>query len=123
MRLFLSCLVDWATLTAYGRSTASVALTTANQDFLSVSLANFSESDVLQVTVTAAASGGSEGNGLWVIFGGVQFGQVTSWGRTLTATEYFTKSELGSTLTVAARKDASYSLTLSRVIAIIHKIA
>ena len=100
-----------------------IALTTSNQNVLSVSLANFSESDILQVTVTASASGTNEGNGLWIAFGGVQFGQVTNWGRTLTATEYFTKSELGSTLTVAARKDASYSLNLTRVIAIVRKIA
>lgn len=115
--------VDWTTLSAYGRATSVIALTTANQNVLSVSLANFSESDVLQVTVTASASGTNEGNGLWIAFGGVQFGQVTNWGRTLTATEYFTKSELGSTLTVAARKDASYSLNLTRVIAIVRKIA
>ena len=123
MRLFLSCLVDYATLTAYGRATNTLALTTSNQNVLSVSLANFSESDVLQVTVTATASGTNEGNGLVITFGGVQFSQVTNWGRTLTASEYFTKPELGSTLTVAARKDASYSLTLTRVIAIIRKIA
>lgn len=115
--------VDWTTLTAYGRATNTLALTTSNQNVLSVSLANFSNSDVLQVTVTATASGTNEGNGLVITFGGVQFTQVTNWGRTLTATEYFTKSELGSTLTVAARKDASYSLTLTRVIAIIRKIA
>ena len=115
--------VDWTTLSAYGRATNTLALTTSDQNVLSVSLANFSESDVLQVTVTVTAFGTDEGNGLWIVFGGVQFGQVTSWGRTLTATEYFTKSELGSTLTVAAHKDASYSLTLTRVIAIVRKIA
>lgn len=115
--------IDWTALSVYGRATNTVALTTANQNVLSVSLANFSESDVLQVTVTATASGTNEGNGLWIAFGGVSFAQVTNWGRTLTATEYFTKSELGSTLTVVARKDAPYALTLSRVVAIVRKIA
>lgn len=53
----------------------------------------------------------------------VEFIQVASWGRTLTATEYFTKAELGSALTIVARKDAAYSLTLVRLAAIVRKIA
>lgn len=114
--------LNYTTMSAYGRSTTSLALTTTNQNALTVSLANFKSSDILEVTVTAAATGTNDGNGLIIAFGGVEFIQVASWGRTLTATEYFTKAELGSALTIAARKDAAYPLTLVRLAAIVRKI-
>ena len=115
--------LNYATMSAYGRSTTSLALTTTNQNALTVSLANFKSSDVLEVIITASVAGTLEANGLIITFGGAEFTQVSSWGRTLTAADYFTKAELGSTLTIAARKDASYTLTLNRISAIVRRIA
>ena len=115
--------IDWSTMTVYGRNSSTVALTTSNQTVLTVPLTIFSDTDVLEYTVTVLAHGDGNGNGLVVgVAGAREYIQVGTWGRTCTFVDYETKANLGSSLTVRARKDASYTLNKVLAVAVVRRI-
>lgn len=114
--------IDWSTMTAYGSNSSTVALTTSNQTVLTVSLANFNNTDVLEFVVTVLAFGNANGNGLVVNVGGIECVQVGTWGRTCTFVGYNTKANLGSNLVISARKDASYTLDKTFASAVVRRI-
>ena len=114
--------INWSTMTAYNSNSSTVALTTSNQTVLTVSLANFSNTDVLEFVVTVLAFGDASGNGLCVSVGSLECIQVGTWGRTCTFVGYNTKANLGSNLVVKARKDASYTLNKTFASAVVRRI-
>lgn len=115
--------IDWTTMTVYGRNSSTVALTTSNQTVLTVPLTIFNDTDVLEYTVTVFAHGDNNGNGLVVgVAGAREYIQVGTWGRTCTFVDYETKANLGGSLTVRARKDASYTLNKVLAVAVVRRI-
>lgn len=115
--------IDWGTTAVYGRNSSTVALTTSNQTILTVPLTIFNDTDVLEYTVTVLAHGNENGNGLVVgVAGGREYIQVGTWGRTCTFVDYETKANLGSSLTIRARKDASYVLNKVLAVAVVRRI-
>lgn len=114
--------INWSTMTAYGSNSSTVALTTSNQTVLTVSLANFNNTDVLEFVVTVLAFGNANDNGLIVNAGGIECVQVGTWGRTCTFVGYNTKANLGSNLVISARKDASYTLDKTFASAVVRRI-
>lgn len=78
---------------------------------------------MLEYSVTVLASGDGNANGLIVgTAGGREYNQVGTWGRTCTFVDYDTKANLGSSLTIRARKDASYTLNKILVVAVVRRI-
>ena len=115
--------IDWSTMTVYGRNSSTVALTTSNQTVLTVPLTVFNDTDVLEYTVTVLAHGDGNDNGLVVgVAGAREYIQVGTWGRTCTFVDYETKANLGGSLTVRARKDASYTLNKVLAVAVVRRI-
>lgn len=115
--------IDWGTTAVYGRNSSVVALTTSNQTVLTIPLTIFDDTDVLEYSVTVLASGDASINGLIVgAAGGREYTQVGTWGRTCTFVDYDTKANLGGSLTIIARKDASYTLNKVLAVAVVRRI-
>ena len=115
--------IDWSTTAVYGRNSSVVALTTSNQTVLTIPLTIFNDTDVLEYSVTVLSQGDTYFHGLIVgAAGGQEYKQVGTWGITFAFVDYNTKANLGSSLTIIARKDTSYTLNKVLAVAVVRRI-
>ena len=115
--------IDWSTTAVYGRNSSVVELTTSNQTVLTIPLTIFNDTDVLEYSVTVLSQGDTYFHGLIVgAAGGQEYKQVGTWGITFAFVDYNTKANLGSSLTIIARKDTSYTLNKVLAVAVVRRI-
>lgn len=110
--------INFSTLVAYNSSSTSMSLTTSSQDCLTVDVSNLPPNKNFIVFFSGAASGSNTITGLGIRcrynnVDGKEYTSVTTWGKTVTGLDIFTKVSGVNSLFLRARKDNDSSVTLS----------
>lgn len=115
--------IDFTTLSAYAQRTTQATLTQSYAQVLTVDVSKIPTGAKFSVSFSAKASGSNTATGFSVrsVYNSVN-GQlwdiVSTWGKTLSATDIFTKVSGQNTVILQSKKDNSTECNLAAITAI-----